>query len=294
MAEDVRDSVLNDGVLNDKVSINKALMDAVIELAVEAGAAILKVYEQDDFVVNTKDDDSPLTAADLAAHRVLAGGLRRLTPNIPVLSEEAEVPDFAERATWQRYWIIDPLDGTKEFVKRSGEFTVNVALIENQVPVLGVVYVPVTQLTYCGLAGVGAWRRDSESTLAITTRSMSGRGASAAQPVSVVASRSHGADMVDQWLSALEQRVDHVALCNMGSSLKLCLVAEGVADVYPRLAPTCEWDTAAAQAVVEAAGGQVVTGDMSPLRYNTKAEMLNPYFYVLGDTAYAWDDIITT
>lgn len=273
--------------------IDKTLLDAVVELAVQAGVAILDIYEQDDFSVETKSDNSPLTAADMAAHRVLIEGLQRLTPGIPVLSEEAEVPDFSERSTWQRYWIIDPLDGTKEFVKRSGEFTVNVALIENQVPVLGVVYVPVTQLSYCGLLGVGAWCREGEGERAITTRSMLGRGECAEQSVSVVASRSHGAAAVDQWLAALERRVEHIALCNMGSSLKLCLVAAGAADVYPRLAPTCEWDTAAAQAVVEAAGGQVVKGDMTPLRYNTKTEVLNPYFYVLGDPEYPWADILT-
>lgn len=276
----------------DSALINRQLMDAVIELAAQAGAAILDVYEQEAFSVDNKSDDSPLTAADLASHRVLVEGLRRLTPDIPVLSEEAEIPQFSERSSWPRYWIIDPLDGTKEFVKRNGEFTVNIALVDEHIPVLGVVYVPVTRLTYSGLAGVGAWRKDDEGEREISTRSMSGRGVSAEQPVSVVASRSHGAGAVDQWLSILRQRAGHVAICNMGSSLKLCLVAEGAADVYPRLAPTCEWDTAAAQAVVEAAGGQVVKDDMEMLRYNTRAEVLNPNFYVVGDASYPWYELI--
>ena len=291
MSEKVRGSTPAESDLVESV-IDLALMEAVVELSIRAGEKILEVYQQDNFEVETKEDDSPLTAADLASNRVLVEGLQRLTPTIPVLSEEAEVPDFSERSSWSRYWIIDPLDGTKEFVKRSGEFTVNVALIENHVPILGVVYVPVTQLTYCGLLGAGAWRRDDKGECVITTRSMGDRGAHVERPVEVVASRSHGAAAVDQWLSALERRVDHIALCNMGSSLKLCLVAEGAADVYPRLAPTCEWDTAAAQAVVEAAGGKVVKGDMSMLRYNTRAEVLNPHFYVLGDSEFPWAEII--
>lgn len=282
---------MNERVVDDALQKGE-LRDSVIELSVRAGDAILDIYEHGDLRVETKSDNSPLTAADIASHRVLIEGLSALTPDIPILSEEGEMPTFSERASWSRYWIIDPLDGTKEFVKRNGEFTVNVALIENHIPILGVVSVPVKRVVYSGQSGVGAWRRDDNGERKISTRSMSGLGGSADCPVSVVASRSHGSDEVDRWLAALQQQAEHVALCNMGSSLKLCLVAEGEADVYPRLAPTCEWDTAAAQAVVEAAGGQVVKGDMEMLRYNTKAEFLNPSFYVIGDASYPWHEII--
>lgn len=266
-------------------------VDAVIELARAAGAAILDVYQRDDLGESRKEDDSPLTEADLAAHGVLVAGLTRLAPEVPVLSEEAELPDWATRSGWRRYWLIDPLDGTKEFLRRNGEFTVNIALIEGGVPVLGVVSVPVLGIIYAGVRGTGAWRIDGDGRTPIRTRAMGGRGTADA-PVTVVASRSHGADTVNQWLEAVSSRGGLVETRNMGSSLKLCLVADGSADIYPRLAPTAEWDTAAAQAVVEAAGGEVLTADLRTMRYNTKAELLNPHFYVIGDPGYPWREVL--
>lgn len=273
--------------------MNSAILEQVIELAVAAGRAIMAVYLSDKLDVATKDDDSPITAADLAAHQILAPGLAALLDGVPVLSEESAIPDFEARRQWQKYWIIDPLDGTKEFIGRNGEFTVNIALVEAHAPTLGVVHVPVTGATYAGVAGGGAFLREANGKqTSIGVRAMAGRGGTAA-PVVVVASRRHGADAVDQLLNSLASRLGVVETSNMGSSLKLCLVAEGKADIYPRLAPTMEWDTAAAQGVVEAAGGVVLTADLDVMRYNTKADLLNPYFYVLGDSSYAWRELLT-
>jgi len=272
--------------------VDQAILDRVVAVSRQAGDAILEVYARSDLGVQMKADNSPLTQADLAAHNVLMAGLSNLLEGVPVLSEEAEAPSFTERSQWQRYWIIDPLDGTKEFVKRSGEFTVNVALIENHVPVMGVVHVPVSGVTYTGLKGAGAFKiQGDEPAQAISTRSMAGRG-SVEEPVTVVASRSHGAGAVDELLTRLSSALGETDTCNMGSSLKLCLVAEGSADIYPRLAPTMEWDTAASQAVVEAAGGQVLRADLELLRYNEEEDLLNPHFYVLGDPSFRWNTLL--
>lgn len=273
------------------MSQNK-LLDHVIALAQEAGQKILEVYHQSEGVeIKHKSDDSPVTAADLAAHAVLHPGLERLLPNVPVLSEESVLPPYHTRKSWRRYWIIDPLDGTKEFIKRNGEFTVNIALIEDGVPVLGVVHVPVLGITYTGLAGAGAFKLVQGKKQAIQTRTVQSR-LDQKLPIEVVASRSHGADAVDQFLNKVTTALGPVALKNMGSSLKLCLVAEGVADIYPRLALTSEWDTAAAQAIVEAAGGKVLDIALQEMRYNQKEDILNPFFYVIGDTEYPWENIL--
>lgn len=271
---------------------NTTLLDKVIALAITAGRAILEVYGREDFEVAQKGDDSPVTAADMAAHVILNAGLDGMLDGVPVLSEESAIPEFTERKQWGSYWIIDPLDGTKEFISRNGEFTVNVALIENHVPVLGVVHVPVSGLSYAGARDQGSFRQDPNGhRTAIGIRPMIGRGKIGA-PVEVVASRRHGAGAVDDLLDRLTTRLGVIETCNMGSSLKLCLVAEGKADIYPRLAPTMEWDTAAAQAVVEAAGGEVLNFDLEPMRYNTKEDLLNPYFYVLGDKSFPWRSLL--
>jgi len=256
----------------------KSLVEPIVALAEDAGRAILEVYSTD-FDVQEKDDASPLTQADLASHRWIDAGLRSLTPDIPVISEESGLPDFDERRTWQRYWIVDPLDGTKEFVSRNGEFTVNIALIERGRPVLGVVHVPVLGRTYVGCEGLGAERRDGQGdpvSIAVATASQA--------PVRVVGSRSHRGASLDAFLARLG---DHTMI-PMGSSLKFCVVAEGGADLYPRLGPTSEWDTAAAQAVVEQAGGAVLTLDGKPMKYNQKADILNPHFLVIGAADRDW------
>ena len=256
------------------------LLDAVVQLTADAAQAIMAIYAAD-FTVSGKADDSPLTEADLAAHRILADGLGALTPDWPILSEEGGLPDFAERLRWNRYWLIDPLDGTKEFIKRNGEFTVNVALIDDHRPVLGVVYVPVTGVYYAAAAGRGAFKAEAgdDPPHAISVRPCPQR-----QRVVAVASRSHQRPEVAAYL----ERLGPCDLTSMGSSLKICLVAEGKADIYPRLGPTSEWDTAAAQAVLEIAGGQLTDLDGAPMRYNTKADILNPYFLAFGDRGRDW------
>lgn len=254
------------------------LIEPVVALASEAGDRILEVYATD-FDVQSKDDESPLTQADLASHMTIAAGLAVLTPLIPIISEEEGLPEFDERRQWQRYWLIDPLDGTKEFVNRNGEFTVNIALVENHRPVFGVVRVPVQKKTYIGCEGYGAERRVDGD--AATTIRVAG---TASEPARVVGSRSHRGASLDAYLDNL----GNFDLVPMGSSLKFCVVAEGGADVYPRLGLTSEWDTAAAQAVVEQAGGSVLELDGKPLSYNKKEDILNPWFIVIGAADRDW------
>jgi len=252
--------------------------EAIAEIAVEAGKAILEIYQQD-FEVVQKEDKSPLTQADLASHRIICDALARLTPDIPVLSEESADIDFDERADWLQYWLVDPLDGTREFINRNGEFTVNIALIRNHDPVLGVVHVPVSGVSYIGLVGEGAKRHSLDgSTDHIGIR------LPCADPVVVVGSRSHSNPVLLEFLGG----IGDFELVSMGSSLKFCLLAEGKADFYPRLGPTSEWDTAAAHAVVLAAGGSIITLDGKPLRYNTKESLLNPEFLVIADASRDW------
>ncbi len=226
-----------------------------------------------------KADDSPLTAADRASHHAIVSALGELTPDIPILSEEAADIPYSVRRDWQEYWLVDPLDGTKEFIKRNGEFTVNIALIQDSVPVLGVVHVPARDRDFYGWAGGGAWLVEpgADGRQITVTRP-------AQRPLRVVGSRSHRGSSLDAFLARVG---DHV-MVPMGSSLKICLVAAGMADIYPRLGPTCEWDTAAAQAVVECAGGHVTNVDGEPLRYNQKSEFLNPFFLVFGDADEDW------
>jgi 3'(2'), 5'-bisphosphate nucleotidase len=258
------------------------LLAPVSAIAREAGAAILEVYERPDHGVQRKADESPLTAADLAAHHLIIAALQTLTPDLPVLSEESADVPWPTRRTWRRYWLVDPLDGTKEFINRNGEFTVNIALIDNGVPVLGVVYVPTLDLLYSGAQGVGAEKEQhGERTRIATVKVLPGQ-----QQLRVVASRRHGGDELEAWLAQARQRFPQLEFVSMGSSLKICLVAEGRADVYPRLAPTSEWDTAAAQAVLEAAGGVLTDTAFQPYRYNRKEELLNPYFLALGDASF--------
>ncbi|MEQ8860659.1 MAG: 3'(2'),5'-bisphosphate nucleotidase CysQ [Pseudomonadales bacterium] len=258
---------------------------ALIDLTRRAGDAILAVYRTD-FDVETKDDQSPLTQADLAAHRIIVDGLGVLTPDIPLISEESSPADFATRRGWRRYWLIDPLDGTKEFVNKNGEFTVNIALIEDHQAVFGVVGVPAQDLVYTGDVAAGeAFRHAADGVQALSGRTMTD-----AAPLVVVASRSHGGERLERYLEALAERFSEVSRTPVGSSLKLCILAEGRADFYPRLGPTSEWDIAAAHAVLAAAGGAVWTGDGKPLRYNTKESFLNPEFFAAADGDYPWHE----
>jgi len=266
--------------------MNEKLIEGLVELVEAAGAAIMAIYETD-FSVETKADTSPLTQADLAAHRIIVEGLTALTPEIPLFSEESELPPFDVRSSWDRYWLVDPLDGTKEFVGKNGEFTVNIALIDGHSPVFGVVGVPVRQQVYVGIQGEGAYRL-SRNPAEASRIELSGRKLDEQTPLVVVASRSHGGERLEQYLADLETTFGSVSRTPVGSSLKLCILAEGNADLYPRLGPTSEWDIAAAHAVLAAAGGMVWAVDGSPLEYNRKESILNPEFFAAADGGYPW------
>ena len=247
-------------------------------IAERAGAAIMEIYATA-FEVEHKDDNSPLTAADRASHAIIRDALAVLEPRLPLLSEESPPQDLENRLSWRRYWLVDPLDGTKEFVKRNGEFTVNIALIEDHRAVLGIVRAPALDLEYAGAVGAGAWRRVGDGTDEPIVTARGHRG-----PLRVVGSRSHPSGMLAAYLGNLGPH----ELKPMGSSLKICLVADGQADVYPRLGPTSEWDTAAAQAVLESAGGSMISLDGRNLSYNTKESLLNPHFLAIGDSGRDW------
>jgi 3'(2'), 5'-bisphosphate nucleotidase len=254
------------------------LLDAVCDIARAAGRAVLEVYGRD-FTVSRKSDDSPLTEADRVAHTIIARDLAALDATIPLLSEESAPEDHAARRSWSRYWLVDPLDGTKEFVKRNGEFTVNIALVVDGRAVLGAVYAPVLDRLYFGALTQGAWRADGPATPhAIAVRK------TAASPLRVVGSRSHPSPELAEYLARLGPH----EITDMGSSLKICLIAEGAADVYPRLGPTSEWDTSAAQAILESAGGRMIDLAGRPLRYNSKDDLLNPHFLAFGDQQRDW------
>ena len=257
-------------------------INKVITLARKAGAAIIDIYHKD-FAVYDKSDSSPLTEADLAAHHILVNGLTRLKPSYPVLSEESDEEVKAERMNWDSYWLVDPLDGTKEFIKKNGEFTVNVALIVKGEPVLGVVYAPAVETMYWGEKERGAFKQISnEEAVSIQVAKVP----KVAEGWRVVGSRSHQSEEFVDFMKVLPN-ADIVA---MGSSLKLCLVAEGRADLYPRLGPTSEWDTAAAHGVVLAAGGQVLELEtLTPLTYNSRPDtLLNPFFVVCSGVSPLW------
>lgn len=254
------------------------LLPAVCRIARAAGQATLPIYHSD-FAVQTKADDSPLTQADLTAHRIINEQLTQLTPDWPQLSEEAADIDFATRRQWSRYWLIDPLDGTREFVNKNDQFTVNIALIDNGQPVLGAVYAPVYDTLWYGVADSGAYKQVGVQ----DATPLHTRAANTAKP-RVLVSRSHRSAAID----ALLQRLPDFEPVAMGSSLKFCVIAEGAADFYPRLGPTSEWDTAAAHAVLLAAGGQVTDLHGQPLGYNTKTSLLNPHFLACGDARHDW------
>ncbi len=254
------------------------LVDSVVSIAHAAGERILEVYYGEDHGTTAKADRSPLTLADRAAHDHIVAALERFDPATPILSEESESIPAAQRAGWRRFWLVDPLDGTKEFIKRNGEFTVNIALIEDGAPVLGVVYAPVLRVTYAAAAGRGANRADGESApqaIGVSDYRVAG--------LRVVASRSHAGDVLPRFLAA----AGDPPCVSSGSSLKLCLVADGTANLYPRFGPTMEWDVAAAHCVVTEAGGAVCGIDGAPLAYG-KPDLHNPWFVVTGYPPFPW------
>ncbi|TVP42903.1 MAG: 3'(2'),5'-bisphosphate nucleotidase [Gemmatimonadales bacterium] len=253
----------------------------IAAIAREAGLVILGHYGAGS-PVEIKPDDSPLTQADRSSHRLIVDRLQAAFPGLPVLSEESAAGEIVDRRSWDRFWLVDPLDGTREFLRQTGEFTVNIALIEGGKPVLGVVHVPAQDVTYFAREGEGAFRRDGDG----EPRRIR-VGAASAQRLVVVASRDHAGPEVAAILAAIAASGVEADSTSMGSSLKFCLIAEGKADLYPRTVPTMEWDTAAAQCIVEAAGGRVTTLDGVPLRYN-KESLRNPSIMTAGDASLDW------
>ena len=259
------------------------LLGDVIKIARQAGKKIMEIYNTDDFDVQFKGDDSPLTKADLAAHNIIVNFLEQKYPQIPCLSEESTEIKYQDRKQWTECFVIDPLDGTKEFIARNGEFTVNIALQENGKTKLGVIYLPVADVIYYAAEGIGAFKQEQDNQAnKIQVRKLQQKEGK--NHFTVVASRRHGLDRVE----TLCQNFASFDLTSRGSSLKMCMVAEGSADLYPRLALTSEWDTAAAQAIVEQAGGKIVQLDFSDMTYNQKESLLNPFFLVLGDPEFDW------
>lgn len=249
-----------------------------VEIARHAGEEILKIYNST-YDIQQKDDKSPLTDADLAAHNVIVKALSELTPDIPILSEESAKLPFDVRKQWETYWLVDPLDGTREFIKRNGEFTVNIALIDNHKSIIGVVHVPVLNIDYFAWLDGGCYKTEKDQpTRPIKVKKLDGG------KLVIAGSRSHGSEMMQAYM----KNIGDADLLSMGSSLKFCLVAEGKADLYPRLGLTSEWDTGAAHCVVEQAGGYITKTDMTPLEYNTKDSLLNPFFFVFGDNSTDW------
>lgn len=261
------------------ININSNLLHIAVKAAIKAGSAILEVYSGSDFEISFKSDHSPITLADKSAHEIIQRELA--STDIPLLSEEGGDIPFQERGLWNQYWLVDPLDGTKEFIRRNGEFTVNIALIESGEPVLGVVYCPVNKALYFGVKEAGAWKWSGggcEDTERILAEAQALPLESVERPYRIIASRSHRNNETVLFIKKHIERILKFETISIGSSLKLCLIAEGSADIYPRFGPTMEWDTAAGHAIINAAGGRVTLADRSgSLTYN-KPDLLNPWF----------------
>lgn len=262
------------------------LVSQLINIAREAGRAILTIYHQDDRGIKTKADTTPVTNADIAANSVIESGLNKLSVQYPLLSEESEHTTWSERRDWKRYWLVDPLDGTKEFINRNGEFTVNIALIDNNYPLLGIVHIPTTDTTYWGGMNLGAWKQAQTG----NATPIAPRKLNTDQQVVVLGSRSYGTPEAQRYLESLKSIYPHLEFQQVGSALKSCLIAEGKADIYPRLGPTSEWDTGAVQAVVEGAGGIFLPPDGKRFSYNRKESLINTDFLVIGDKSTQWAD----
>ena len=276
----------------DTIQYDKLILTTILA-AKRAGEAILEVYDSD-FAVEQKDDKSPLTLADKRSHEIIENVLEQtVTANnstVPILSEEGKEIPYDERIKWEYFWLVDPLDGTKEFIKRNGEFTVNIALIHKHKPVLGIIYIPVKDVFYIAAINFGAYKLENSSILTedlsieelIDKSQKLPLNSNDKTTLTVIGSRSHTSEEFTEFVKQLNQKHENVEFISSGSSLKLCLVAEGKADVYPRFGPTMEWDTAAGQAIVEQAKGTVMEAETNePLNYN-KSNLLNPFFIVSG------------
>lgn len=257
------------------------LLPEVLRIAKEAGEKIMEVYDKG-FDIEIKEDNSPVTTADLAANDLIEAELEKLSIQFPILSEESAKLPFDERISRETYWLVDPLDGTKEFINRRDSFTVNIALIHKNKSILGVIVAPALDLSYYACKGCSSFKDDSNSVgKKISARKLSGK-------LSFAGSRSHAGEVLTQFLENVKADLGEYDLVSMGSSLKMCLVAEGTVDLYPRLGLTSEWDTGASHCIVDEAGGQLVKTDMSPLLYNTKDSLLNPFFFTIGDNNIDW------
>ena len=256
----------------------QTLVPQLVTLAHRAGEAVMKFYSQEELGTTYKEFDSPLTCADIASHDLIVEQLQALTPSVPVLSEESKAVPYHVRQAWRTFWLVDPLDGTKEFIKRNGEFTVNIALIEDGRPVFGIVHAPALGVAYLGARGLGAFKQTAQNQMQQIQVAQC-----ELKRLKVVVSRSHAGDEVERFLD----KIAPLECLSIGSSLKICLVAEGEAHLYPRLGPTMEWDTAAAQCVVEMAGGAITDLAGHTLKYN-KPDLHNPHFIVSGTSDFPW------
>jgi 3'(2'), 5'-bisphosphate nucleotidase len=250
------------------------MINSIIEIAKEAGEAILEIYKQD-FSVELKSDNSPLTIADKKSNDIIVAALKNIDASIPIISEENKLLEYEIRKSWTKCWIVDPLDGTKEFIKKNGEFTVNIALVENGIPILGVVHVPAQQITYYAEIGKGSYKLENNITSILKIRPLAQDGV-----LKIVGSRSHQTPELLEYVAQQKLKFAAVDFVAAGSSLKFCLLADGKADVYPRLGPTMEWDTCAGQIVATEAGAEVLRFDnLQSLTYN-RQDLLNPFFIV--------------
>jgi len=266
----------------------------VIALARKAGAAVLEIYHRSDYTVVEKSDTSPLTEADLAANEILVHGLQHLTsPSIPIISEELELPNLEERKTWDRFWLIDPIDGTREFIERSGDFTINLALIEQGQPVFGLIYAPVTDECFYGGDGKAFVKIGNEPAVKLKPTSVLKR-LREQQNLRILSSKRHGTEEVSRLSENLGERLGNVQKVAVGSSLKLAYVAAGQGELYPRFGNVSEWDIAAGHAILKAVGGDILNRQFEPIHYRPKPQLIVPGFYAVGDTSFDWRPFLLT
>jgi len=256
-----------------------SLLNDIVSLAKQAGSQILKIY-QSDFTVNYKKDKSPITVADLASHEYICQGLRRITPDLPIISEESDLVSFQKRQSWEKYWLIDPLDGTKEFLEKNGEFTINIALIERNKPRLGIIFVPSMNICYFARQGLGAYKQVGEAQPELILS----RSWKEEQPIAAVVSRRHGMEELKTFLAQFSS----LNLLYCGSALKFCWLAEGLADIYPRFSPTFEWDIAAGQCILNEAGGLIIDNKGQELQYNMSSSLQIAEFLAVADIRHHW------
>ena len=259
---------------------NFKLVNNILQISKDAGEEILSIYKSGAFEIESKNDSSPLTKADKVSNEIICESLKKLNPDIPIISEENCDVTFSERVNWERYWLIDPLDGTKEFIKKNGEFTVNIALIENNKPILGVIFAPVKSDIYFAQKNYGSYKINSSSELIDLKEAKKIFVSNQSNIKKIIGSRSHSNQPFDRWVN---KNFSNTEIVQAGSSLKFCLIAEGVADIYPRFGLTSEWDIAAGHIIVNEAGGRVRTFENIEINYNEKEDLLNPFFYAIGN-----------